>query len=114
MAEPNSQQISQTTTGTVEASEFDSLLRKEFKPKTDQAKEAVAIFSKRRLRMEQALANTDVPGKLLDPTLEMTRALRDYSARHRRFVRIFVSAIGDPAKYRRRSRSKNLYHSRCA
>src|SRR4029450_2740710 len=40
MAEPSSQQIGQTTTGATEVSEFDSLLRKEFKPKTDEAKEA--------------------------------------------------------------------------
>ncbi len=58
MAEPNSQQISQTTTGTVEASEFDSLLRKEFKPKTDQAKEAVERAV--RTLAEQALADTQL------------------------------------------------------
>ena len=41
MADPNTQQIGETTTGALEVSEFDSLLRKEFKPKTDEAKEAV-------------------------------------------------------------------------
>src|SRR5687768_6644276 len=58
MAEPNSQQISQPTTGTVEASEFDSLLRKEFKPKTDEAKEAVERAV--RTLAEQALADTQL------------------------------------------------------
>ena len=41
MADPKSQQDAQAEAGTVEATEFDSLLRKEFKPKTDEAKEAV-------------------------------------------------------------------------
>src|SRR5688572_6558938 len=58
MAEPNSQQISQPTTGTVEASEFDSLLRKEFKPKTDEAKEAVERAV--RTLAEQALSDTQL------------------------------------------------------
>jgi len=37
MADPKSQQDAQAEAGTVEATEFDSLLRKEFKPKTDEA-----------------------------------------------------------------------------
>ena len=41
MADPKSQQDAQQEVGTVEVTEFDSLLRKEFKPKTDEAKEAV-------------------------------------------------------------------------
>jgi type VI secretion system protein ImpC len=41
MADPKSQQDTQPEVGTVEVTEFDSLLRKEFKPKTDEAKEAV-------------------------------------------------------------------------
>ena len=37
MADPKSQQDAQAEAGTVEATEFDSLLRKEFKPNTDEA-----------------------------------------------------------------------------
>src|SRR3954447_6808176 len=56
MADPKSQQDAQAEVGTVEASEFDSLLKKEFKPKTDEAKEAVARAV--RTLAEQALAQT--------------------------------------------------------
>ena len=42
MADPKSQQDAQAEGGALEVTEFDSLLRKEFKPKTDEAKEAVA------------------------------------------------------------------------
>ena len=41
MADPKPQQETTSTIGAVETSDFDSLLRKEFKPKTDEAKEAV-------------------------------------------------------------------------
>ena len=58
MADPNSQQIGQPTTGPLEVSEFDSLLRKEFKPKTDEAKEAVERAV--RTLAEQALADTQL------------------------------------------------------
>lgn len=58
MAESKAEQISQPATGTVEASEFDALLRKEFKPKTDQAKEAVEKAV--RTLAEQALADTQL------------------------------------------------------
>ena len=60
MAETNSQQIGQTSTGAVEASEFDALLRKEFKPKTDEAKEAVERAV--RTLAEQALSDTQLIG----------------------------------------------------
>ncbi len=58
MADPNTQQIGETTTGAVEVSEFDSLLRKEFKPKTDEAKEAVERAV--RTLAEQALSDTQL------------------------------------------------------
>src|SRR5688500_11896330 len=58
MADPNSQQISSPATGTLEVTEFDSLLRKEFKPKTDEAKEAVERAV--RTLAEQALADTQL------------------------------------------------------
>src|SRR5580765_7287228 len=56
MADPKSQQDAQAEAGTVEATEFDSLLRKEFKPKTDEAKEAVEKAV--RTLAEQALSQT--------------------------------------------------------
>src|SRR3954465_9757589 len=56
MADPKSQRAGQAEVGTVEATEFDSLLRKEFKPKTDEAKEAVERAV--RTLAEQALSQT--------------------------------------------------------
>jgi type VI secretion system protein ImpC len=56
MADPKSQQEAQSTTGTIEANEFDFLLKKEFKPKTDEAKEAVERAV--RTLAEQALSQT--------------------------------------------------------
>src|SRR4029078_11965194 len=56
MADPKSQQDAQAESGTVEVTEFDSLLRKEFKPKTDEAKEAVERAV--RTLAEQALSPT--------------------------------------------------------
>ena len=41
MADPKSQQDAQSATGAIEVTDLDSLLKKEFKPKTDEAKEAV-------------------------------------------------------------------------
>ena len=41
MADPTTQQDIQATTAAVGVTEFDVLLKKEFKPKTDEAKEAV-------------------------------------------------------------------------
>jgi type VI secretion system protein ImpC len=58
MADPNSRQEVQSTVGTVEANEFDFLLKKEFKPKTDEAKEAVERAV--RTLAEQALAQTQL------------------------------------------------------
>src|SRR5688500_10374472 len=56
MAEQKSQQDPQSATGTLEANEFDFLLKKEFKPKTDEAKEAVERAV--RTLAEQALSQT--------------------------------------------------------
>src|SRR6187431_2326285 len=57
MADPKSQlDAQQLEGGAVEVTEFDSLLRKEFKPKTDEAKEAVERAV--RTLAEQALAQT--------------------------------------------------------
>ena len=61
MAEPTAQQNQEAATGTLDASEFDSLLKKEFKPKTDEAKDAVERAV--RTLAEQALAQT----KLVSP-----------------------------------------------
>jgi len=47
MADPKSQQDAQAEAGTVEATEFDSLLRKEFKPKTDEARKPSSAPSAR-------------------------------------------------------------------
>src|SRR4249920_2060877 len=58
MADPKSQQDPQIEGGAVEVTEFDSLLRKEFKPKTDEAKEAVERAV--RTLAEQALADTQL------------------------------------------------------
>jgi type VI secretion system protein ImpC len=58
MADPNPQQEAQAATGTIEASEFDSLLKREFKPKTDEAKEAVERAV--RTLAEQALSQTSL------------------------------------------------------
>src|SRR5256885_13578216 len=56
MADPKTQQDPTTAIGAVEASDFDSLLKKEFKPKTDEAKEAVERAV--RTLAEQALSQT--------------------------------------------------------
>src|SRR5258705_9790735 len=55
MADPKSQQQAPST-GTLESTEFDLLLKKEFKPKTDEAKEAVERAV--RTLAEQALSQT--------------------------------------------------------
>src|ERR1700756_2978551 len=60
MADPKSQQDIQSATGAVEVTDFDALLKKEFKPKTDEAKEAVEKAV--RTLAEQALAQTQLIG----------------------------------------------------
>jgi type VI secretion system protein ImpC len=58
MAEPNLQRDSQAAIGATETTEFESLLKKEFKPKTDEAKEAVERAV--RTLAEQALSSTSL------------------------------------------------------
>src|SRR5688572_11731224 len=56
MADPKMEQSAQPTADTIEANEFDFLLKKEFKPKTDEAKDAVEKAV--RTLAEQALSQT--------------------------------------------------------
>src|SRR5215510_3490729 len=56
MADPKAQQEQTSAIGATEVSDFDSLLKKEFRPKTDEAKEAVERAV--RTLAEQALAQT--------------------------------------------------------
>src|SRR5688572_29429176 len=56
MPDPKTQQEGASVIGGVEVSDFDTLLKKEFKPKTDEAKEAVERAV--RTLAEQALAQT--------------------------------------------------------
>jgi len=56
MADPKQQQEVTSAIGAVEAGDFDTLLKKEFKPKTDEAKEAVERAV--RTLAEQALSQT--------------------------------------------------------
>src|SRR6188474_3743903 len=75
MADPKSQQDVQSEAGTVEATEFDSLLRKEFKPKTDEAKEAVERAV--RTLAEQALSQTKLIGPDVVKSIEAIIAQLD-------------------------------------
>src|SRR4051812_4760775 len=68
MADPKSQQDLESQTGAVEVTEFDSLLRKEFKPKTDEAKEAVERAV--RTLAEQALSQTKLIGSDVVKSIE--------------------------------------------
>lgn len=56
MADPKTQQDPTSSIGAVEATDFDTLLKKEFKPKTDEAKDAVERAV--RTLAEQALSQT--------------------------------------------------------
>src|SRR5260370_41119440 len=75
MADPKSQQDAQPEVGTVEVTEFDSLLRKEFKPKTDEAKEAVEKAV--RTLAEQALSQTKLIGSDVVTSIEAIIAQLD-------------------------------------
>src|SRR5438874_4353904 len=68
MADPRSQQDIGTQAGAVEVTEFDTLLRKEFKPKTDEAKEAVQRAV--RTLAEQALSQTTLIGSDVVKSIE--------------------------------------------
>src|SRR5580765_8312377 len=75
MADPKSQQDVESQTGAVEVTEFDSLLRKEFKPKTDEAKEAVERAV--RTLAEQALSQTKLIGSDVVKSIEAIIAQLD-------------------------------------
>ena len=75
MADPKSQQDAQPEAGAVELTEFDSLLRKEFKPKTDEAKEAVERAV--RTLAEQALSQTKLIGADVVKSIEAIIAQLD-------------------------------------
>src|SRR5215212_3616539 len=75
MADPKSQQDAPSQSGLVEVTEFDSLLRKEFKPKTDEAKEAVEKAV--RTLAEQALSQTKLVGTDVIKSIEAIIAQLD-------------------------------------
>src|SRR6476659_11473172 len=75
MADPKSQQDVESQAGAVEVTEFDSLLRKEFKPKTDEAKEAVERAV--RTLAEQALSQTKLIGADVVKSIEAIIAQLD-------------------------------------
>src|SRR5215831_13884499 len=75
MADPKSQQDVESQGGLVEVTEFDSLLRKEFKPKTDEAKEAVERAV--RTLAEQALSQTKLIGTDVVKSIEAIIAQLD-------------------------------------
>src|SRR3954469_10544435 len=75
MADPKSQQDPQAQSDIVEVTEFDSLLRKEFKPKTDEAKEAVERAV--RTLAEQALSQTKLIGSDVVKSIEAIIAQLD-------------------------------------
>src|SRR5205809_5349365 len=75
MADPKTQQDPTTAIGAVEASDFDSLLKKEFKPKSDEAKGAVEQAV--RTLAEQALAQTKLIGADVFKSIEAIIAQLD-------------------------------------
>jgi len=75
MADPKSQQDPQAEGGAVEVTEFDSLLRKEFKPKTDEAKEGIERAV--RTLAEQALSQTKLIGSDVVKSIEAIIAQLD-------------------------------------
>src|SRR3982750_1543566 len=68
MADPKAQQQETSAIGATEVSDFDSLLKKEFKPKTDEAKEAVQRAV--RTLAEQALSQTTLIGSDVVKSIE--------------------------------------------
>src|SRR5215217_2728242 len=75
MADLKPQQEATTAIGAVDANEFDSLLRKEFKPKTDEAKDAVERAV--RTLAEQALSQTKLIGTDVVKSIEAIIAQLD-------------------------------------
>ena len=60
MAEPKLKEVAEPSAAVAEGGELDALLQKEFRPKTDEAKEAVERAV--RTLAEQALAQTQLIG----------------------------------------------------
>src|SRR5499427_9204104 len=75
MADPKLNQDAASDVATVQVTEFDSLLRKEFKPKTDEAKEAVERAV--RTLAEQALSQTKLVGTDVVKSIEAMIAQLD-------------------------------------
>jgi type VI secretion system protein ImpC len=75
MADPKTQQQATSEIGATEVSDFDSLIRKEFKPKTDEAKEAVERAV--RTLAEQALSQTKLIGSDVVKSIEAIIAQLD-------------------------------------
>ncbi|MDP6579391.1 MAG: type VI secretion system contractile sheath large subunit [Vicinamibacterales bacterium] len=75
MAKAQKEQEGQAAPATLDASEFETLLKKEFKPRTDQAKEAVN--SAVQALAEQALAQTELIGGDVIETIEAIIAQLD-------------------------------------
>ena len=75
MADPKTQQDATSAIGAVEATDFDTLLKKEFKPKTDEAKEAVERAV--RTLAEQALSQTKLIGADVVKSIEAIIAQLD-------------------------------------
>src|SRR6187455_2473939 len=68
MADPKAQQQETSAIGATDVSDFDSLLKKEFKPRTDEAKEAVERAV--RTLAEQALSQTKLIGSDVVKSIE--------------------------------------------
>jgi type VI secretion system protein ImpC len=75
MAEPKLQQDTAASVGAVETGDFESLLRKEFKPRTDEAQEAVGRAV--RTLAEQALSQTTLIGSDVTKSIEAMVAAID-------------------------------------
>src|SRR5262252_3188150 len=75
MADTETQRDAQSTSGAIEVTDLDSLLKKEFKPKTDEAKEAVERAI--RTLAEQALAQTTLIGSDVVKSIEAMIAQLD-------------------------------------
>src|SRR5215831_4712197 len=75
MADAESRQGTQSATGAIEVTDLDSLLKKEFKPKTDEAKEAVERAV--RTLAEQALAQTKLISSDVTKSIEAMIAQLD-------------------------------------
>ena len=75
MADPNPKQDATSAIGAVELGDFDTLLKKEFKPKTDEAKEAVERAV--RTLAEQALSQTKLIGSDVVKSIEAIIAQLD-------------------------------------